>query len=911
MVTPYWARPIRHIEVFPLECGRRYKSIIITTNNTTRSPLDGDICKASYPKEGSQAQGSSSYADELMLLFFANPSTSPQLDNKDLKQIDQDDLEEMDLKWQVAMLSMRVKDCRIARNPGYKGRDVGNAGAKVETGLGYDSQFNEKEVLDVKVKEVTETVFNNHSSDEENSLANDRPKHIPAKINFVKAGESVTPVKSVNHVKPVKPIKTAEQTEKSKNFSSSPKLVLLREMGLLLLRPQQLCLETKRSSIASLNTKGIVDSGCSRYMIGNKAYLADYQEINDGGFVAFGLNRGKITGKASIDESNLWHMRLGHVNFKSMNKLVKGNLVRGLPLKIFENDNTCVACQKGKQRKATCKAKLVSSISHPIQMLHMDLFGLTSVMSINRKKYCLVVTDDFSRDLDEFYGMKGIKREYSNAKSPQQNGFTERKNRTLIEAARTMLADSLLPITKGLMIRKSEKFSRTVTPLFGSMLAQSAVVEGGGDSLVRVATTASLDAQQDSSNIAKTQSKETLNEPNPQGEGSGNIVGSGEDRMEHAFELMDLVLQTPYDLPLLEGHTPGIDEGSMTLKELTNLRHMLGRRSVSKPGRKNLKSQPKFQDIDDLVDEEVIVEDKGSGEKGGSTTETVSATSLDTSAARTKVSTAAPKTSPTTKTLFDDEDVTIVDTLDQDQIKRVAKVALKIQADLDEEARTERERQEEGSKATLVGLYVEVQAQIDADHELAARLTHEEQEMYTVDERSKLLAELFDKRKKQLAKERAKAIRSKLPTKTQLRNLMMTYTGRKKQAAGSSSIHKSPKKKKLNDQASVDSDKELRKCLKVVPGDVHVYKLTRLNGSYRHFLTFSKMLEVLDRQDVLDLHKIVMEMFSANDPKEKRCSLTKEILEKMLSWRFEAETERVGHTVLGSENARFLVKSRR
>ncbi|GKC39182.1 putative ribonuclease H-like domain-containing protein [Tanacetum coccineum] len=185
--------------------------------------------------------------------------------------------------------------------------------------------------------------------------------------------------------------------------------------------------------------------------------------------------------------------RLGHVNFKNLNKLVKGNLVRGLPSKIFQNDHTCVACQKGKQHKASCKAKSVSSISHSLQLLHMDLFGPTSVRSLNHKTYCLVITDDFSRfswvfflrtkdetsgilkdfvrqienqlnqkvktircdngtefknkDVIEFCGSKGIKREYSNARTPQQNRVAERKNRTLIEAARTMLADSFLPNT--------------------------------------------------------------------------------------------------------------------------------------------------------------------------------------------------------------------------------------------------------------------------------------------------------------------------------------------------------------------------------------------------------------------------------------------------------------------------------
>ncbi|GJT74628.1 putative ribonuclease H-like domain-containing protein [Tanacetum coccineum] len=101
--------------------------------------------------------------------------------------------------------------------------------------------------------------------------------------------------------------------------------------------------------------------------------------------------------KATIDESNLWHMRLGHINFKNMNKLVRENLVRGLPSKIIENDHSCDACQKGKQHKVSYKAKLVNSISKPLHMLYMDLFGPTNVNSLIKKSYCLIVTDDFSR----------------------------------------------------------------------------------------------------------------------------------------------------------------------------------------------------------------------------------------------------------------------------------------------------------------------------------------------------------------------------------------------------------------------------------------------------------------------------------------------------------------------------------
>nr|GEX14727.1 ribonuclease H-like domain-containing protein [Tanacetum cinerariifolium] len=65
--------------------------------------------------------------------------------------------------------------------------------------------------------------------------------------------------------------------------------------------------------------------------------------------------------KATSDESKLWHKRLGHLNFKTMNTLVKGNLVRGLSSKLFENVETYVASHKGKQHRASCKTKTENS----------------------------------------------------------------------------------------------------------------------------------------------------------------------------------------------------------------------------------------------------------------------------------------------------------------------------------------------------------------------------------------------------------------------------------------------------------------------------------------------------------------------------------------------------------------------
>ncbi|GKE34754.1 ribonuclease H-like domain-containing protein, partial [Tanacetum coccineum] len=124
-----------------------------------------------------------------------------------------------------------------------------------------------------------------------------------------------------------------------------------------------------------------------------------------------------LVAKATLDESMLWHMRLGHINFKNINKLVKENLVRGLPSKHFENDQTCVTCLKGKQHRVSY------------------LLG------------CDNGTEFKNRVMSEFYEKKGIKKEFSVARTPQQNVVAERRNRTLIKAARTMLADSKLPAT--------------------------------------------------------------------------------------------------------------------------------------------------------------------------------------------------------------------------------------------------------------------------------------------------------------------------------------------------------------------------------------------------------------------------------------------------------------------------------
>nr|GEY57389.1 putative ribonuclease H-like domain-containing protein [Tanacetum cinerariifolium] len=198
----------------------------------------------------------------------------------------------------------------------------------------------------------------------------------------------------------------------------------------------------------ALKDKGVIDSGCSRHMTGNMSYLSDFEELSSG-YVAFRdfklpdeyqvllrvprennmynvnlkniVPSGDLTclfAKATFDESTLWHIRLGHINFKTMNKLVKGSF--GFFFLATKDETS------------------------PI--LKTLITGLENQLSLKVK---VIRTDngtEFKNDLNQFCRIKGIKREFSVPRTPQQNSIAERKNRTIIKAPRTMLADSFLPI---------------------------------------------------------------------------------------------------------------------------------------------------------------------------------------------------------------------------------------------------------------------------------------------------------------------------------------------------------------------------------------------------------------------------------------------------------------------------------
>ncbi|GJR43038.1 retrovirus-related pol polyprotein from transposon TNT 1-94 [Tanacetum coccineum] len=145
-----------------------------------------------------------------------------------------------------------------------------------------------------------------------------------------------------------------------------------------------------------------------------------------------------LLSKASKHKSWLWHRHLNHLNFGTINDLARKDLVRGLPRLKFEKDHLCSACQLGKSKKHTHKPKTKNTNLEVLNTLHMDLCGPMRVQKINGKKYILVIVDDYLR----FTWVKFFR---SKDETPE-NGVVERQNRTLVEAARTMLIFSKAPM---------------------------------------------------------------------------------------------------------------------------------------------------------------------------------------------------------------------------------------------------------------------------------------------------------------------------------------------------------------------------------------------------------------------------------------------------------------------------------
>ncbi|GJR35615.1 putative ribonuclease H-like domain-containing protein [Tanacetum coccineum] len=199
-----------------------------------------------------------------------------------------------------------------------------------------------------------------------------------------------------------------------------------------------------------------------------------------------------LMAKATSSQAWLWHRRLSHLNFDTINLLSKNNIVNGLPKLKFVKDHLCSSCELGKAKRKSFHTKTTPSSKRRLQLLHMDLCGPMRVESINGKKYVLVIVDDYSRytwthflrskdetpgvlidfltlvqrglhaqvttvrtdkgmeflnkTLHAYFAKEGIRHETSTTRTPEQNGVVERRNRTLVEAARTMLSAAKVPL---------------------------------------------------------------------------------------------------------------------------------------------------------------------------------------------------------------------------------------------------------------------------------------------------------------------------------------------------------------------------------------------------------------------------------------------------------------------------------
>nr|GEW22600.1 hypothetical protein [Tanacetum cinerariifolium] len=260
------------------------------------------------------------------------------------------------------------------------------------------------------------------------SVEEDKPKSQSVKPNFTK----------------IKPKVNTARTKAVLNVVQENHVNAVKASACWVWRPKHKVLyhvSKNNSALITFKRFEYVDAqGRSKHITGNRSYLIDYEEI-DGGYVAFEGNskggkiaeKGKIRtdfkltdeshvflkvpkkdnmynvdlknvvpqegltclfAKATSEESNLWHRWLGHVNFKTINKLVKGNLIRGI------------------ENLIDLKVKVIR---------------------------CYNKTEIKNRVMNQFCEIKGIKREFNVAMTLQQSGVAERKNRTLIEAARTML----------------------------------------------------------------------------------------------------------------------------------------------------------------------------------------------------------------------------------------------------------------------------------------------------------------------------------------------------------------------------------------------------------------------------------------------------------------------------------------
>ncbi|KAI3747413.1 hypothetical protein L6452_09869 [Arctium lappa] len=275
------------------------------------------------------------------------------------------------------------------------------------------------------------------------------------------------------------------------------KLLLIEKI----LKALVICVNMTLDPIQTSHT-WFLDNGCSKHMTGQKEILSNFKDKYCG-TVRFGNDQfSPIMGYGDVQHDNITIKKVSYVeglrhNLFSIGQFCDKDLevnfkAKRCSVRNEDGEELLVACEKGKMKRAPHKPKPEPSTNAPLELLHMDLCGPMRTQSLGGKKYILVIVDDYSRytwvkflrskdetpdvlitflkttqvnlqklvkflrtdngtefknnKVEEYLESVGISHQYSAARTPQQNGVVERRNRTLVEAAHTMLSHSDLPL---------------------------------------------------------------------------------------------------------------------------------------------------------------------------------------------------------------------------------------------------------------------------------------------------------------------------------------------------------------------------------------------------------------------------------------------------------------------------------
>nr|GEU35395.1 hypothetical protein [Tanacetum cinerariifolium] len=455
---------------------------------------------------------------------------------------------------------------------------------------------------------------------------------------------------------------------------------------------------------------------------------------------------------------------------------------------------------------------------------------------------------------------------------------------------------------KFLMYPRNPKRKNTQVPQpSGSTehVANEAVYKELDDRLVRAASTASsLEAEQGSGDIDKTQSKATPNEASSPGTTlgggpRGNTLRNDEDRMK-LNELMKLCTN-------LQSRVLDLERTKTTQAlEITRLKKRVKKlekkqRSKTRKLKRlytvtlvNDQDDAEMFDVNDLHGEEVFVEKEVMDKEVNAAGE-VNAASIATTDSADKG-----------KGIMVEEPMKLKK---KDQIRLDEETALKLQAEFDgEEQRLARERAQKKLEANiaLIETWDDVQTKINLDYQMAKRLQAGEQQELTIKEKATLFMQLLEKRRKFFTAKRAEEKRNKLPTQAQQRKIMCTYLknveGKKlkdlKNTTGEVLTQESAKKQKVKDDKETAEYKQLMeiifneegvvinviplavKSLRIVDGKIYkegkkrYYQIIRAEGNSKMYMFFRQMLKSFNREDLKDLYKLVKAKYGSTRPVE-------------------------------------------